>query len=250
MNDLLFSEKELKQKNTEEPKPDYYGHRQRMRQKLLEKGAQSLSEAELLEMLLMVALPRRDVKPLAKQLLREYVNLPNIIKAEPERLREMRGIKDSVIGLFKLIDGICIEMLKPHYKKSTVLNEWNRIIDYCRFNLMYKNEEHLYLVYLDAKMRLITTDDFQKGCRHRVPIYPQEILKRALNLNAHWIIMVHNHPNGEARPSQEDIHQTEDVRLFLENGGIQLYDHLIIGRDKVYSFNSKKQLPLATPKSD
>lgn len=220
------------------PQPDYLGHRLRMRKKLLSKGADSLSDAELLELILMTALPRRDVKPLAKQLLRQFVTLPGVIHADTHVLQQIKGIKESVISLFKLIEGTCRVLLKPADGEKTVLTSWNQIIDYCRFNLSYAQEEHLYLIYLDKGMRLITVDDFQKGSVDKLPIFPQEILKRALNLNAFFLIMVHNHPSGEARPSHEDVLQTNNIRAFLANSGLHLYDHLIIANNKIYSFNN------------
>ena len=220
-------------------KPDYLGHRARMREKLLSKGVDSFSDAELLEMILMTALPRRDVKPLAKQLLRQFITLSGVIHADINVLQEIKGVKESVISLFKLIEGTCRILLKPDIKGKTVLAEWNQIIDYCRFNLSHKSQEYLYLIYLDKLMKLITVDDFQKGSHDKLPIFPQEILKCALNLNASSVIMVHNHPSGEARPSREDLVQTENVRAYLLNSGIQLYDHLIIADHKIYSFNNK-----------
>ena len=220
-------------------KPDYLGHRARMREKLLSKGAESFSDAELLEMILMTALPRRDVKPLAKQLLRQFITLSGVVHADVTVLQQIKGVKESVISLLKLIEGTCCVLLKPDTTNKTVLSEWNQIIDYCRFNLSHKNQEHLYLIYLDKSMKLITVDDFQKGSSDKLPIFPQEILKRALNLNASSVIMVHNHPSGEARPSREDLIQTENVRVYLLNSGIQLYDHLIIADHKIYSFNNK-----------
>lgn len=222
-----------------EKQPDYLGHRARMRQKLLSKGAISLTDTELLELILMAALPRRDVKPLAKELLRQFVSFSGVIHADTFALSQIKGVKESVISMLKLIEGSCQVLLKPTINKGTVLSEWNQIVDYCRFNLSHEKCEHLYLIYLDSKMKLITIDDFQKGSATRLPIFPQEILKRALNVNAKSIIMVHNHPSGEAKPSAEDLSQTDDVRDFLEHGGLFLYDHLIVGNQQVYSVKHK-----------
>lgn len=231
-----FSDSLFEKKESPAPAPDYLGHRSRMREKLLAKGADALSEAELLELILMTALPRRDVKPIAKQLLRQFVTLPNVIHADTYALSQVKGVKESVISLLKLIEGTCRVLLKPLPNNKSVLEEWNQIIDYCRFNLSFESQEHLYLIYLDRGMKIITMEDEHKGSSSRLPVYPQEILKRALNLNAAYVIMVHNHPSGLAQPSREDISQTEDVRQFLENGGIQLYDHLIIAANQFYSF--------------
>lgn len=225
--------------NTTEKQPDYLGHRSRMRQKLLSKGASALTDAELLELILMTALPRRDVKPLVKELLRQFVSFSGVIHADTFALSQIKGVKESVISILKIIEGSCQVLLKPNTNQGTILSEWNQIIDYCRFNLSHEQCEHLYLIYLDSKMKLITIDDFQKGSSTRLPIFPQEILKRALNVNAKSIIMIHNHPSGEAKPSIEDLSQTEDVRDFLEHGGLYLYDHLIVANQQVYSVKHK-----------
>lgn len=223
-----------------EPAPDYIGHRARMRQKLLQKGVHSLSDAELLELILMTAIPRKDVKPLVKKLMREFVSFSQIIHAEPDRLRQIKGVGESVICLLKIIEGACDTLLRPAMKRETVLKEWNQIIDYCRFTLAHEKEEHLYLIYLDKQMRLITMDDFQKGSEDRVDIMPTSILKRALNLGASSLIMVHNHPSGSAKPSNEDLHRTAELNDFLMHAGISVFDHLIVAKQKIYSINQRK----------
>lgn len=220
--------------------PDYYGHRARMRQKLLDKGSQSLSDMELLELILMTAIPRRDVKPLAKQLMRQFVTFSRIIHADCHELKQIKGIGESVISLLKIIEGSCRTVLKPAVHKETVLKEWDQIVDYCRFNLAHEKQEHLYLIYLDTKMRLITIDDFQKGSESRINIVPNEILKRALNLGANSLVMVHNHPSGAAKPSREDLHQTQELNDFLMHAGISVFDHLIVAEQVVYSINQRK----------
>ena len=225
--------------NKNENQPDYLGHRSRMRQKLLTKGANALTELELLELILMTALPRRDVKPIAKALLKEFITFSGVIHADIFALSQIKGVKESVISLLKIIEGSCQVLVTPSLNDGTVLSEWNQILDYCRFNLSHEQCEHLYLIYLDAKMKLITIEDFQKGTSNRLPIFPKEILKRALNLNARALIMIHNHPSGDPTPSLEDLSQTDDVRYFLEHGGIVLYDHLIVGDKKIYSVNHK-----------
>lgn len=218
---------------------DCDGHRQRMMQKLLEKGPQSMTEAELLEMLLMRALPRRDVKPLSKALLRHFTSLKSVIKADSCQLSAFPCVKESVISLFKLVDGVCLQMLAPSQRKGPILSEWPQVLDFCRLNLSHIMEEHLYIIFLDDKHRIILHEDFQRGTKTRIQIYPIEIMKRALNLSARSIILVHNHPSGEARPSREDLNQTADLEEFLNTVGITILDHLIIGDNKIYSINSK-----------
>lgn len=225
--------------SSSQAQPDYIGHRARMRQKLLSKGSHSLSDAELLEMILMTALPRRDVKPIAKKLLHHFLNLPCIIHADINELMQIKGVKESAISVIKLIEGTCQAMLRPNKAQKIVLKEWNQILDFCRFNLSYAQQEHLYLIYLDKNFRIITSDDFQKGSPSRLPIFPIEILRRSINLNATYLIMVHNHPSGEARPSKEDLEQTSNLSSYLSSNGITLFDHLIIANNQVYSFKNK-----------
>ncbi len=227
------------EKKEKQPEPDYIGHRARMRQKLFEKGAQSFSDVELLELILMSAIPRKDVKPIAKRLFRHFVNFPNIVHADICELKQIEGVGDSVISLLKIVEGACHAVLKPEMQKGTVLKEWHQVIDFCRFHLSYEKTEHLYLVYLDARMRLITIDDFQKGSSTRITIVPQDILKRALNLGAASLIMVHNHPSGSPKPSREDLQRTAELSDYLSHAGVTVYDHLIIANQGVYSLNRK-----------
>ncbi len=219
--------------------PDYIGHRARMRQKLLEKGSHSLSDIELLELILMTAIPRKDVKPLAKKLMRQFLNFSNVVHAEVCELKQIDGVGESVISLLKIIEGSCHVLLKPEMQKGTVLKEWHQVIDFCRFHLSYEKTEHLYLVYLDSRMRLITIDDFQKGTVSRISIVPRDILKRALNLGATSLVMVHNHPSGSPKPSREDLQQTAELNEYLTHAGVTIYDHLIIANQSVYSLNRK-----------
>ncbi len=231
--------KEIALDTVKQPEPDYIGHRARMRQKLLEKGPHALSNIELLELILMTAIPRKDVKPLAKRLMRQFLNFSNIVHADICELKQIEGVGESVIGLLKIIEGSCHVLLKPEMQKGTVLKEWHQVIDFCRFHLSYEKSEHLYLVYLDARMRLITIDDFQKGTESRISIVPRDILKRALNLGASSLVMVHNHPSGSAKPSREDLQQTAELNEYLTHAGVSIYDHLIIANQSVYSLNRK-----------
>lgn len=239
--------------NSLSPLPDYLGHRKRMREKLLEKGAYSLTEAEIMELILMAAIPRKDVKPLAKQLLRQFVNLRGVLTADVRQLQQVKGIKESTISLIKLIESACMQMVAPNVRKGTVLSEWSQILDFCRLHLSHIPEEHLFIIYLDDKRKIILYDDFQRGTKNRLQLFPIDIMKRALNLSASALILVHNHPSGEARPSKEDLHQTVDLAELLESVGIFIFDHLIIGDNRIYSINSKgiinekKSEPFASP---
>lgn len=222
-----------------EEQPDHLGHRKRMNEKLMDKGPKSLTEQEALEMILMRALPRRDTKPLSKQLLHQFVSLRNIVKADIRQLEQFKGIKESAISLLKLIDCVTYLMVTPSLRKGVILSEWSQILDFCRLNLSHIPEEHLYIIYLDDKKKIVMYDNFQRGTKTRLQFSPIEIMQRSLNLVATSIILVHNHPSGEARPSREDLHQTAELEEILAGVGITILDHLIIGDNQIYSINSK-----------
>lgn len=225
--------------NSSHPLPDYLGHRKRMYKKLLEKGAYSLTEAEIMELILMKAIPRKDVKPLAKQLLRQFISLRGVLTADVRQLQQIKGVKESTITLIKLIESACMQMVTPNMHKGTILSEWAQILDFCRLNLSHIPEEHLFVIYLDDKRKIIICDDFQRGTKNKVQIFPIDIMKRALNLSASALILVHNHPSGKAYPSKEDLYQTLKLEELLESVGICIFDHLIIGNNQIYSINSK-----------
>lgn len=217
------------------------GHRARLQHKMLTKGVEAFEDYEFLELILTRAIPRRDVKPLAKMLLAHFNSLPGVLYADPQELTKFPGIKDSVVCFFKII--IAASQRLTHYdvQKGPILNNWEKLKDYCLLMLTAEPIEHFYVLYLDLRHKLIKVEEHQKGTLDHTPLYPREILKRALNLNAKAIVLVHNHPSGDPTPSKTDIQVTRSLRGILYPLDIAIHDHLIIGKEhKVYSFKQHR----------
>ncbi len=220
-------------------KPDYLGHRERVKNKFLTYGHEILADYEFLELILMCALPRIDVKPLAKELLEQFKSLNGVLTAEPEDLMKIKGIKSHSVLFFKVILATCQRLTSEKIKQAPILKDWVSLMNYCQ--MIYTNEtvEKMRILFLDKGLRLIHDEVHQKGTVDHIPIFPREILKRALSLNASAVVMMHNHPSGDANPSIADIEATKEVRRLLETVGIQFLDHLIIGKGQnVYSFRA------------
>ena len=222
-----------------EKKPDYIGHRARVENKFLTYGHEVFADYEFLELILMCALPRIDVKPLAKQLLAEFGSLNGVITANPDDLTKIKGIKNHTVLFLKVILASCQRLTKEKVKEGPILKDWTNLIAYCQ--MIYANEtvEKMHILFLNQGLKLIHSEMHQKGTVDHIPVYPREILKRALDLNASAVVMMHNHPSGDINPSKADIEATKEVRRLLETVGIQLIDHLIIGQGQsIYSFRT------------
>lgn len=217
-------------------KPHYVGHRERLREKLLVRGDDSLADYELLELILMMALPRIDVKPLAKTLLARFKNFAGVLNASPEELMSVKGIKETIAATLKIIPAACVRMTKVEIIDTPVFNSWSKIQDYCFLKLAHKKNERFHILFLNIKLHLIADEEHQHGTVNHTPVYPREILSRALALNASSLILVHNHPSGDSKPSEGDIKITDELRKILKMSDISIYDHLIIGRQGIYSF--------------
>ncbi len=228
--------------DTTPKQPDYIGHRERMVTKLLEKGAGIFTESELLELILMRAIPRKDVKPIARELLRRFGSFAKVITAKPEELYTVKYVKESTVSLFMLIQGACEMMLLPRKSDKVVIDNFEKLVDYLRVKLAPKTIEYVYTIYLNRGCQVIVSEELRAGYDAQVPIYPKEILQRALNLNAHYVILVHNHPSGDAQPSRADVELTTLIEKLLTSADIKLYDHLIISSEKVYSIRNKRFL--------
>lgn len=220
-----------------ENQPDYIGHRARIENKFLTYGHEVFADYEFLELILMCALPRIDVKPLAKQLLAAFGSLNGVITATPEELTKIKGIKNHTVLLLKIILATCQRLTTEKIKEGPILKDWISLLNYCQ--MVYANEtvEKMRILFLDNGLHLIHDEVHQKGTVDHIPVYPREILKRALDLNASSVVMMHNHPSGDINPSKADIEATKEVRRLLETVGIEFVDHLIIGKGQnVYSF--------------
>jgi len=210
--------------------PHYAGHRDRLRQRFLTQGADALSDYELLELILFSAIPRQDVKPLAKRLLAEFGGLGALLSARPEELERRGGIGLPTIALLKAVGAASLRILKAEVIQRPVIGSWDRLLDYLGASLRHEKTEQFRLLFLDRKNALIADELQQRGTVDQAPVYPREVVKRALELEASAVILVHNHPSGDPTPSRADIEITREVARALETVGIALHDHLIVGR--------------------
>ncbi len=210
--------------------PHYHGHRERLRERFYSAGPDALSDYELLEMALFPALPRRDTKPLAKSLLRAFGSFAEVIHAPVARLREIEGIGDASINQLKLIAAAASRVAKGEVKQLTALSSWNAVIDYCRTSMAFADKEQFRLLFLDKRNRLIADEVQQTGTVDHTPVYPREVIKRALELSATALILVHNHPSGDPSPSQADIQMTKAIIDIAGPLGISVHDHIIVGK--------------------
>jgi len=214
------------------------GHRARMRQRLLGAGIDTMQDYELLEVLLFLALPRCDTRATARLLLRRFGTLSAAFAADAERLREVEGIGEAGIATIRLAREIATRLAREQVMHRPVLSSWKALLDYCRVMLAEETRERFHLLFLDGKNRLIADEVQQQGTVDHTPVYPREVARRALELQASAIIMVHNHPSGDPTPSREDIAMTGTVRDALKPLGIAVHDHLVIGRTGHASFKS------------
>src|SRR6202166_2517975 len=220
--------------------PHYHGHRERLRERFYGAGPEALSDYELLEMALFPALPRRDTKPLAKTLLRTFGSFAEVIHAPEARLREIDGIGDAAITQLKLIAAAASRIAKGQLKQRTMLSSWNDVIDYCRTSMAFADKEQFRILFLDKRNQLISDEVQQVGTVDHTPVYPREVIKRALELSATAIILVHNHPSGDPTPSQADIQMTKAIVGIASPLGISVHDHIIVGKGGHASLKAMK----------
>ncbi|MFN5455795.1 RadC family protein, partial [Bradyrhizobium sp.] len=206
--------------------PHYHGHRQRLRERFHSAGPDALNDYELLEMVLFAALPRRDVKPLAKALLKMFGSFAEVIHAPEPRLREIDGIGEASITQLKLIAAAAHRIAKGEVKHKHALSSWQEVITYCRTSMAFAEKEQLRLLFLDKRNQLIADEVQQTGTVDHTPVYPREVIKRALELSAMAIILVHNHPSGDPTPSHADIEMTRTIVEVAKPLGIAVHDHI------------------------
>lgn len=216
---------------------DHAGHRARLRERFLKGGADALADYELLELLLFQAMPRHDTKPLAKRLLKKFNNsFATVIAAEPAALREVAGVGDAVVAALKTVESAALRLAREEVLDRPVLSSWNKLLAYCRASMARNANERFRVLFLNRQNVLIADEMQQKGTVDHTPVYPREVVKRALELGATAIIMVHNHPSGDPTPSKADIQMTKEVRDAASKLGIVLHDHLIMARGGHASF--------------
>ena len=201
-------------------------------------GPEALADYELIELLLFSALPRRDVKPLAKTLLARFGSFAEVISADALALAEVEGVGQAAVVALKTVRAAALRLLRDEVMDRPVMSSWQQLIDYCRAAMAYEAVENFRILYLDRKNVLIADEVQQRGTVDHTPVYPREVVKRALELGASALIMVHNHPSGDATPSEDDIEMTREVREAGEKLGITLHDHVIVARSGHNSFKS------------
>ncbi|WP_416877878.1 RadC family protein [Litorimonas sp.] len=221
-----------------EDKPHYLAHRDRQRAKFAASGGDSFADYELLELFLFNSIPRRDVKPIAKDLLKTFGNLGEVCAAPLHRLTEIRGIGEKTALDLKLLHAASVRMGRESVLGRPILSSWTALLDYCRSAMQFEPVEQFRVLFLDRKNRLIADEVLGRGTIDRAPVYPREIIKRALALESTAIILAHNHPSGDPTPSQSDITMTNEVIASAKAMGVVVHDHLIIGRENVVSFKT------------
>ena len=214
-----------------EAAPHYHGHRDRLRARFREAGAEAVSDYELLELVLFRAIPQRDVKPLAKQLVAKFGSFSEVIAAPSARLREVKGVGETVVTELKIVHAAAVRLARGQAKKRAVLSSWSSVLDYCRTAMAFSDKEQFRLLFLDKRNQLIADELQQTGTVDHTPVYPREVLKRALELSATALILVHNHPSGDPTPSQADIQMTRAIVDVAKPLGIAVHDHIIVGKD-------------------
>ena len=213
-------------------------HRRRLRDRFLEGGAAAMPDYELLELLLFRALPRCDVKPVARRLIETFGDFARVLTAPPDRLKAVRGVGPAVVLELKIAEAAAHRLARSKVIRKPVISSWDAVLDYCHTTMSHLETEQFRVLYLDRKNVLIADEEQARGTVDHVPVYPREVVKRALELNASALILVHNHPSGDPTPSEADIAMTERIRAAAEVLGLTLHDHLIIGKSRELSFRS------------
>ena len=218
--------------------PHYIGHRDRLRARFSESGPGALADYELLELYLFRSIPRRDVKPIAKDLIARFGSFADVVSAPPALLCEVKGISEKTALDMKILQAGALKLGKETVLNRPVLSSWTALLDYCRSAMQFETKEQFRVLFLDRKNKLIADEVLGQGTVDRAPVYPREVLKRALELGSTAIILAHNHPSGDPTPSQSDIAMTNQIITAAKAVDISIHDHLIIGRKNIASFKS------------
>jgi DNA repair protein RadC len=218
--------------------PHYVGHRERLRERFLSGGTNALPDYELIELVLFAAIPRRDVKPLAKALLAKFGSFADVIAAPRERLMELDGIGENVVAQLKIVEAAALRLSKTKVLGRPALSSWSALIDYCTAAMARASHEEFRILFLDRKNALIADEVQGQGTVDHTPVYPREIVKRALELSASAIILVHNHPSGDPTPSRADLEMTREIVAAGKALRIAVHDHIVVGRGGYTSFKA------------
>ena len=221
-----------------EEDPHYLGHRDRLRRRFLEAGGEALADYELLELVLFSLIPRRDVKPLAKRLIARHGSFAGVLAAKPDALMQEPWITEIGAAQLKAVEAAAVRLARERVMQREVISSWQKLIDYCRAAMAENKVEQFRLLFLDRKNNLIADELQQQGTVDHTPVYPREVVKRALELGASALILVHNHPSGDPTPSKADIEMTREIQKAAALLGVTVHDHLVIGAAGHASFKS------------
>jgi DNA repair protein RadC len=217
-------------------KPHYLGHRERLRKRFRDAGADALPDYEMTELVLFRAVPRRDTKPLAKAILARFGTFAEAMSAPDELLKEVPGLSVAAITEIKLVRAAALRLVRGEVLERSVLASWSQVLDYCRASMGFEPKEQLRILFLDKRNQIIADEVQQEGTVDHTPVYVREVVKRALELSATAIVLVHNYPSGDPTPSRADIEMTKQIVQSAKNLGIVVHDHIIVGKQGHASF--------------
>jgi DNA repair protein RadC len=229
----------MKSKNAQPDTPHYKDHRQRLKKKFIDSGIDAFHDYEALELLLTYAIPQKDVKPLAKDLLREFGSIKGIIDADMNGLKKMNGISAHTALLIKLVKEIGVLYLKEKAKEKPQITCTKELLNYCKTNMGGLKDEQFCVIYLDAQNKITDIEAIEEGIVNQAVVYPRKVLENALKQKASAIIMVHNHPSGHVKPSDADIRLTKTIQETAKVLDILVHDHVIIGENRFFSFREE-----------
>lgn len=214
------------------------GHRARLRERFLTAGPTSVADYEMLELVLFRAIPQRDVKPIAKRLLDRFGDFNGVISANPARLADLPGVGPAIICELKIVEAAAHRLARARVMNKCALSSWSALMEYCKTSMAHRETEQFRILFLDRKNILIADEEQANGTVDHVPVYPREVVRRCIELNASAMILVHNHPSGDPTPSQSDIDMTAQIDQASKALGVVVHDHVIVGKERDTSFRS------------
>jgi DNA repair protein RadC len=218
------------------------GHRMRMRQRLLKAGPDALADHEMLEMILFIALPRRDTKPIARELLGRFRTFGGVVGAPAAELTTIDGLGEAGAAALKLVQAAALRLMRQEVAEQPVLSTWEKLTNYLTAAMAHERTEQFRVLFLDGRNKLLADEVQGRGTINHAPAYPREVVRRCLELHATAVILAHNHPSGEPSPSREDVALTKDIARAAAVMGITVHDHIIVGKGKWLSFRAEKLL--------